>query len=234
VVRRKQSHAASGRYPVPITRCGHPADSFRCRPFGFASLTAYVLPRLSLVQRGTAGFAGRDNQRRQVYRHLLPGAIYCYRFQPSPLNSSTNHAFFSANSILLGITVTTLRAERIGNQNLLVLNDGALKTGETKSVGTDNFGDTLVLKFSPGCWRSRPTFLPVAKADRRRFRPMQPLSRSASTTVTHCLISTAFSEATGAFGFFGVSSATPITSIQILDATNEALTGVDNIAFSGS
>lgn len=166
--------------------------------------------------------------------NCYPGSVYCYGFQPSPLNRSTNHAFFSANTILPGITITTLLSETQGNQNLLVLNNGAVKTGGTKSVGTNIFGDTLVLKFSPGVLAVAADLLACCEDT----SPPVPTDAGDFTVRfyngTTLLDSRTFSEAAGAFGFLGVSSTVPISSIQILYNSNEAVTGVDNVAFGSA
>ena len=166
--------------------------------------------------------------------NCYPGSVYCYGFQPSPLNRSTNHAFFSANTILPAITITTLLSESQGNQNLLVLNNGAVKTGGTKSVGTSIFGDTLVLKFSPGVLAVAADLFACCEDT----SPPVPTDAGDFTARfyngTTLLDSRTFSEAAGAFGFLGVSSTVPITSIQILYNSNEAVTGVDNLAFGSA
>jgi hypothetical protein len=163
--------------------------------------------------------------------NCYPQSEYCAGFQPTPLNSSTHYAFFSANTILPGVTITALLPTGQESQNLTVFNDGAVKTGGTKSVGTGNFGDTLVLKFSPGV-------LAVAADIFACCENASPpvLTDAGDFTVsfyngTTLLDSKTFSEAAGGFGFFGVSSTVPITSIQILYTSNEAVTGVDNVAF---
>jgi hypothetical protein len=182
-------------------------------------------PGLPVEGFSAARFAGK----------CFTGSVYCYGFQPSPLNSSTNHAFFLANTILPGVTIATLLPETQGNQNLIVLNNGAVKTGGTKSVGTNNFGDTLVLKFSPAV-------LAVA-AD--IFACCEDTSPPVLTDAGYFTVSlyngtrlldskTSIFEAAGGFGFFGVSSTVPITSIQILYTSNEAVTGLDNLAFGSA
>ena len=189
----------------------------------YASRTAFnqAHPGLAVETFSAAKFTGT----------CYPGSVYCYGFQPSPLNRLTNHAFFSANSILAGITVTTLLPETVGNQNLIVLNNAAVKTGGTKSVGTNNFGDTLVLKFAPGVLAVAADIFACCE-DKSPPIPTDAGSFTVSFyNGTTLLDSHTFSETAGAFGFFGVSSTTPITSIQILYTSNEAVTGVDNIAF---
>ena len=168
--------------------------------------------------------------------NCYPGSVYCYGFQPSPLNRSTNHAFFSASTILPGITLTTLLSETKGNQNLLVLNNGAVKTGGSKSVGTNNFGDTLVLKFSPGVLAVAADIFACCE----NTSPPVPTDAGDFTVSfyngTTLLDSKTFSEAAGGFGFFGVSSTitAPITRIEILYTSNEAATVVDNVAFGSA
>jgi hypothetical protein len=166
--------------------------------------------------------------------NCFPGSPYCAGFQASPLNRSTHYAFFSANTILPGITITTLLPESQGNQNLIVLNNGAAKTGGTKSVGTNYFGDTLVVKFSPGV-------LAVAADIFACCQDTSPpvLTDAGSFTVTFYngatqLGSRTFSEVAGAFAFFGVSSTVPITSVRILYDSDEAVTGIDNVAFGSA
>ena len=165
--------------------------------------------------------------------NCYPGSVHCYGFQPTPLfNSSTKNAFFSAHTILPGVTITALLPTGQESQILTVFNDGAVKTGGTKSVGTGNVGDTLVLKFSPGV-------LAVA-AD--IFACCEDTSPPVPTDWGYFTVSfyngtrlldskTSIFEAAGGFGFFGVSSTVPITSIQILYTSNEAVTGLDNLAF---
>lgn len=166
--------------------------------------------------------------------NCYPGSVYCAGFQPSPLNRSTNHAFFSANTILPGITITTLLSETQGNENLIVLNNGAVKNGGTKSVGTNNFGDTLVLKFSPGVLAVAADIFACCEDT----SPPVPTDAGDFTVRfyngTTLIDSITVSEAAGGFGFFGVSSTVPITSIQILYTSNEAVTGVDNVAFGSA
>ena len=166
--------------------------------------------------------------------NCYPGSVYCAGFQPTPLNSSTNYAFFAANTILPGVTITALLPNGRESQNLTVFNNRAVQTGGTKSVGTGNFGDTLVLKFSPGV-------LAVAADIFACCEDTSPpvLTDGGDFTVsfyngTTLLDSKTFSEAAGGFGFFGVSSTVPITSIQILYNSNEAVTGVDNVAFGSA
>lgn len=166
--------------------------------------------------------------------NCYPGSMYCAGFQPSPLNSSTQYAFFSANTILPGVTITTLLPEAPGNQNLIVFNNGAVKTGGTKSVGTNSFGDTLVLKFSPGVLAVAADIFACCEDT----SPPVPTDAGDFTVRfyngTTLIDSRTFSQATGEFGFLGVSSTVPITSIQILYNSNEAVTGVDNVAFGSA
>lgn len=147
--------------------------------------------------------------------------------QQSPISSATNDSVFSTGSILTGLTISNLNPAN--TPGLIVYGDGAI-FGGTKSVGTNWFGDALVLTFVPGV-------LAVGTDVFAATSPGQTLAGDFVENVYHgstLLGSTTFSEAKGGFGFMGVSSTSQITSISLLYTTNDATTFADNIAFGSN
>jgi len=145
--------------------------------------------------------------------------------QSSPLGSATNDSVFSSGSILPGLTISNL-SPSLASNGLIVYGGGAISGGST-SVGTNWFGDTLVLTFAPGVSAVGTDVFAATS-------PGQTLAGDFTEDVYNGstqLGSMTFSEAKGAFGFIGVSSTTPITSVNLLYTTDDATTFVDNIAF---
>ena len=145
--------------------------------------------------------------------------------QSSPLSSATNDSIFSSGGVLPGLTVSNLNPA-FASTGLIVYGDGAI-LGRSKAVGTNRFGDTLVLSFTPA--------VPAVGAD--VFAATSPGRTLAGDFVIEVYNGAArlgtrtFSETRGAIGFIGVLSATPITSVRLLYTTDEATTFADNIAF---
>lgn len=148
-----------------------------------------------------------------------------YQFQTlaGPLSRSTNNTVFSANSILAGLSVTSLQTSP--SQNLVAIGADAV-SGSSKAVGTNQSGDTLILNFSP-------TVTAVA-AD--VFASDGGFSLGGSFTVqlfngTTLLGSTTISEPSFGFTSFGAVSTTAITSVRIVFTGSSSSTFVDNVEF---
>ena len=148
--------------------------------------------------------------------------------QASPLNASTNYGFFSTGSILPGLTISNLNP--LNTPGLVVYNDGAIQVGGTKSVGTNWYGDTLVLNFAPGVSAVGTDVFAFSA-----YPPAQTLAGNFTVNVYNgtTLLGTTNVDvpAAGDFGFVGVSSTTPITSMTLLYIDDEVTTLVDNVAF---
>ena len=147
--------------------------------------------------------------------------------ESSPVSSATSNSIFAGGSILPGLTVSNLNPKL--TPGLIVYGNGAI-FGGTKTIGTNWFGDSLVLSFAPGVSA-------VAADVFAATSPGQTLAGSFTADVYNgstLLGSTSFTEDKGAFGFFGVSSSTRITSVNLLYTTDDATTFADNIAFGGS
>lgn len=150
-----------------------------------------------------------------------------YGLQSSPLSSATNNSIFSAGSIKPGLTISNGTAGL--KPGLIVYGAGAIYGG-TNAVGTNWFGDPLVLSFGSG----------VTALGADVFAATSPgLTRGGQFTAdffngTTLLGSTTFTENLGEFGFLGAASSTPITSVDLLYTTDDATTFADNISFGSS
>lgn len=147
--------------------------------------------------------------------------------QNAPLNSSTNSSVFPAGSILPGLSISNLNP---ANTPGLIVYPGGVVSGSSIAVGTNWFGDTLVVSFDQGVTAAgMDVFAATGQG------PTLPGLFSAKVYDGSTLLgSTTFSELQGNFAFVGVSSNLPITSLQLLYLTNDATTFVDNIAFGGT
>lgn len=147
-----------------------------------------------------------------------------YAGESSPISATTNDSIFSTGSILPGLTISNLGAGNV--PGLVVYGDDSIWFG-TKCVGNNWFGDTLELSFGPGV-NAVGTDLFAATS------PGLTLAGDFQVDVysgASLLGSRITSESRGGFGFTGVTSTTPITSIRLLYTTDDASTFVDNVAF---
>lgn len=143
--------------------------------------------------------------------------------QAAPLSSATSNNVFSSGSILPGLAVSNSGGNTPG---LVVYGDGAV-SGGTKCAGSNWFGDKLVLSFGSGV-------LAVGTDVFAATSPGVPLAGNFTVNVyngSSMLGSTNVTVAKGSFGFVGVLSTTPVTSVTLLYTTNDASTFADNIAF---
>ena len=147
--------------------------------------------------------------------------------QTAPLSNTTNNTVFSSGSILPGVSISNIPAA--DTPGLIVYPNGYI-SGSSKSVGTNWFGDTLLLSFDSGVTAvGSDVFAATGQG--------LTLPGSFSVQVLNgatLLGQTTFSEALGAFGFIGLSSTSPITSIRLLYLSTDASTFVDNLAFGGA
>ena len=151
---------------------------------------------------------------------LTPG-IY---LQPSPVSRSTASSNLAPGSIPAGITISNLNGAL--TPGLIFFTSGQVP-GAGAALGTNYFGDTLVLSFGSGVHAVGQDVFAAVAAE-------QALAGTFSEEAfdgTTLLGSTIFSDAAGQVAFEGVTSTVPITSVQLLYLTDDASTFANGISF---
>ncbi len=128
----------------------------------------------------------------------------------------------SPYSNMAGLSITTLHPGMTSNA-LILSGDG---------IGTNWFGDTLILNFAPGVTAFGTTLFANANPGQGTFAgdftvDVYNGSTDLGSTSTH--------EAAGGTAYIGATSTIPITSVNILfNYDSDAVTYASNVAFSPS
>jgi hypothetical protein len=182
-------------------------------PIFYTGTSVYSAADLS----GTAAFdAAEPGLPVEIFSPNLSGQMYLT--QSSPLSAATNDSVFPTGSILPGITISNLNSAN--TPGLLVYGDG---------VAPYYFEDSLVLTLAPS----------VTAIGERIYARSSAQGPTVAGTFTEDVYngttligSTNLSENQGDAGFIGVSSTTPITSIEItFNSDVDGSPVVNDIAF---